>query len=81
MLVSVLVFSTVREALGRERLEVELQEGNSGADLLDYLSEQYAYVRDNRSYLRLARNLEYVPESCVLDEGDEIAVIAPICGG
>lgn len=76
MQISVRLFAMLRELLGAERLDVELPEGASVADLLASLPEQAA-----RLPLVVAVNREYARPETVLHAADEVALVPPVSGG
>lgn len=78
---TVLFFSVLREKLGRSSMEVTLDHGSYGSDLLDVLGDQYETIREHRSVIRLAVNAGYAKESVALSHGDEVALITPVSGG
>ncbi len=78
---TVLFFSVLREKLGCSSMDVALEPGSSGGDLLDLLADQYEPVSMFRSVIRLAVNAGYARESVVLSHGDEVALITPVSGG
>ena len=77
----VLLFSVLREAVGQERLDVTLPASATGADLLDVLQAEHPALARHRPVIRLAINQEYVPETSILADGDEVALITPVSGG
>ena len=77
----VLLFSVLKQKVGEGSLTLSLQAPVIGTDLLDHLEALYPVIGDYRSVLRLAVNLEYVPETVALADGDEIALITPVSGG
>jgi molybdopterin converting factor small subunit len=77
----VLLFSVLREKVGREVIEVAVQPPATGAALLDALVASYPVIGAYRPYLRLAVNQAYVDEHVALAEGDEVALITPVSGG
>ncbi|MEM8487877.1 MAG: MoaD/ThiS family protein [Bacteroidota bacterium] len=79
--VQVLLFSMLREKLGRTSLEVSLEPGATGKDLLDQLCEQYTEICAYQQVVRLAVNASYVKDDVVLEAGDEVALITPVSGG
>ena len=78
---NVLLFSILKEKLGRGSLSVTLGANATGKELLDVLSEQHEVIRTYRSVIRLAVNEAYVNEGIGLNEGDEVALITPVSGG
>ncbi|MFK7846797.1 MAG: MoaD/ThiS family protein [Rhodothermales bacterium] len=78
---TVLFFSVLREKTGCSSMDVTLDPGSSGGDLLDLLSDQNEAVKMYRSVIRLAVNAEYARENIALKHGDEVALITPVSGG
>jgi molybdopterin converting factor small subunit len=79
--VHVLLFSVLREKVGRPMIDFGLGGPATGADLLDALVDEYPVLRPYRSVIRLAVNESYVAEHITLAEGDEVALITPVSGG
>jgi molybdopterin converting factor subunit 1 len=79
MKVTVRCFASVRELLGAESLEVDLDEGTTVQGLLEQLATRAPDLL--RLPLAHAVNRVYAPADRVLAEGDEIAFIPPISGG
>lgn len=79
--VRVLLFATLRDAVGRGEMSVDLPAGATGADLLDRLGEEHEAVRRHRPVVRLAVNQRYTPAETTLADGDEVALITPVSGG
>ncbi len=79
--VQVLLFSMLREKLGRSSLEVSLEPGATGGVLLDQLCAMNQDICSYRNVIRLAVNASYVKEDVVLNAGDEVALITPVSGG
>ena len=77
----VLLFSVLKQKIGERSLCLDLETPVTGADLLDHLEARYPVVGDYRPVLRLAVNQEYVSETVILSEGDEVALITPVSGG
>ncbi len=82
MTVEVRLFAILRQRAGRERLELELAEGSTVADLLVALRDEPGLGEViGRIGVRAAVNREYVAESTTLQAGDEVALIPPVSGG
>jgi len=81
MVVTVLLFSVLRESVGAGRLEVELAHEATGEDLLYRLAGSYPVFGEMMSSIRLARNDVYVESGVLLQDGDEVAVLTPVSGG
>ena len=81
MRVSVLLFSVLRDAVGRGALDVDLPEGASGADLIAHLGRTYAPIQQVAGHVRLGINQRYASPDTPLNDGDEVALITPTSGG
>ena len=93
MQVRVLLFGSVREALGVKELDVELavepavepgsgesgQAGPTVGDLRSHLAERHELFA--RSRLLAAVNQETQPDDWALAPGDEVAFLPPVSGG
>lgn len=79
--VRVLLFSVLREKLGRGEVPFQLTGPATGADLLAALAARYPGLEPYRGVIRLAVNEAYAPEHVVLADGDEVALITPVSGG
>lgn len=76
MTVSVQLFAILRERAGSDRVEVELPDGATVADLLGELHGLIGAMP-----VRVAVNREYSAEDRPLSPGDELALIPPVSGG
>lgn len=81
MTVKVLLFSVLRDKLGKDDIVVSSEVSMSGKQLLDRLSEDFDVVQSYRSVIRIAVNESYVREDYELSDGDEVALITPVSGG
>ena len=81
MLVRVLFFGGLREALGAKEASEELPDGATVADLCAQLEANVPAFEGAGSRLRVAVNREFAGDSTVLREGDEIALLPPVSGG
>ena len=79
--VRVRCFAAAREATGEAELVLPLPIGTTAGDALATLVERFPELRGHRSSLRLAVNLAYVTPDHPLQDGDEVALIPPTCGG
>jgi molybdopterin converting factor subunit 1 len=77
----VLLFANAAEAVGRDRLTIELPDGATLADALDTLSSEHTAIADLRPTLAVAVNERYGSASTTLNDGDTIALIPPVSGG
>ena len=80
MKVTVKCFSQVKYALGVDQLSLDLEPGQTTADVEEAVRKQTAGELEGIS-LRTAVNRVYVQEPVVVQDGDEIAFIPPVQGG
>ncbi len=83
MKLRVLFFSVLRDLVGVEAMDVELDAGTAltVADLLEELYSRYPDLRKWDSSLLIAADLEYVQPQTPLRDGQEIAIMPPVQGG
>src|SRR3954463_7657813 len=74
MVVSVRLFAGLRERAGSERIEVELRDGATVADLL-------AAMEPAARSAVPAVNREYAGPDTPIGAGDEVALVPPVSGG
>ena len=76
-----MLFSILRQRVGRKHAIIELPLTPSAGDVLDALVGAYPALAPYRPVMRLAVNHTYVGERYQVAEGDELAVITPVSGG
>lgn len=81
MRVKARLFAMFRELLGKDRLELELEDGATVSRLLAKIKEEFPGLEDLSDSLMVAVNAEYVTPEFKLKEGDEVALIPPVSGG
>lgn len=81
MKIQLLLFGSVREAAGESRLEVDLADGATVADLRAWLAERNEAVEKLGDRLAASINTELAQPGDVLEEGDEVAFLPPVAGG
>ena len=74
------LFAGLRERAGADRVEVDLPEGASVADLLVAMGTTPVGELAPRSCI-VALNREYADEDAVVGESDEVALVPPVSGG
>ena len=72
--------SQVREALGKETVNLELEDGADTSTVENKIREMAGDNLDGIT-LRVAVNREYMPKPIALKNGDEVALIPPVQGG
>src|SRR5262245_59701322 len=81
MKVSVLYFAVFRERLGRSEQALELAAGATVRDANDALAAEHAPIAQLRGRFRVAVNQDFVDDSHVLRDRDELALIPLVAGG
>jgi molybdopterin converting factor subunit 1 len=81
MKVRVRLFASLREAVGRDEVAVELPDGATPEDVWRGLCESHPDVRPRRRSLAVAVNRRYAPFDAALEDGDELVFIPPVAGG
>lgn len=77
----VLLFAQLREAIGRERLSIQLRDGATVADALEAMSREHPSIASMRKTIAVAVDQEYQPPTTVLRDGCTLALIPPVSGG
>lgn len=77
----VLLFAQLREAIGQDRLIVDLPDGATVGDALAALSQRYEPIAAMQGKLAAAVNEAYAPPHAPLADGSTIAIIPPVSGG
>lgn len=82
MKVRVLAFARVRELLGGESHELQVEDGATVADVWDVLAERYSALAPLAESTRIARNGRIVSDSAErVQNGDELSLLPPVGGG
>jgi molybdopterin synthase catalytic subunit len=79
--VSLLLFASLRDAIGERSLCMELDEGATVADLKRRLGVEYPRVEPMLGTVVCAIDDDYVSFEASLHEGAEVALIPPVSGG
>lgn len=78
---TVLLFAQLREAVGCDRLSIELPDGSTVADALDVLARKHPSIAAMRSSIAVAVDEMYRPPTFALMDGCTVALIPPVSGG
>lgn len=81
MLIHVRVNGPLSRSLGRARLQAELNEGATIADLIAHLRTQYPEIADALRYAVPVLSGNHCTATTVLAEGQEVALLMPVAGG
>lgn len=80
MTVTVLLFASYADALGRSTIELEVQPGATVRDVIDHVREIGNTTRLPPSPM-VAVNEHYASRDRELRAGDQVALIPPVAGG
>jgi molybdopterin converting factor subunit 1 len=79
--VRVRLFASLREAVGRDHLDLDLPEGATVEDAWRRLVAECPALTARRRSLSAALNRRYVPFDAPLAAGDEVVFVPPVSGG
>jgi molybdopterin converting factor subunit 1 len=80
MTVTVRLFASYAESLGRSHMEMEFPEGATVGDVIRSLATLPGASKLPPAPL-VAVNCEYANQRTIVSDGDEVAVIPPVAGG
>jgi len=81
MTVEVLLFASLRDAIGETSVRIEVSDGSTVADVARALFRDYHAERLGELPVRYAVDEAFVPDAHVLCDGDCVAIIPPVSGG
>jgi molybdopterin synthase sulfur carrier subunit len=84
MQLKVLYFARLRDALGRNREQLELPDDSTVATLIECLNKRggpWSQELASGRAVRVAVNQEIAARSAALRDGDEVALFPPVTGG
>ena len=81
MTVKVLLFAAARELVGKEEIEIELDEPATIDQLRGALQRRYPQLNDLLSASNWAVNQTYVGPGHPLENGCQVGLIPPVSGG
>ena len=79
--VTVKVFGPLKDILSVDELQLDVPAPHTGEAAFETLAAQHQRLREWKSSVRLAVNLEYTSLDHVFKDGDEIGFIPPVSGG
>jgi molybdopterin synthase catalytic subunit len=79
--IEVLFFSTFRDRVGTNRIEIEIDEGSTVADFKHILGARYPSLEESLEFILVAVNKNYVFDEEVIPDKAEVAVFPPVSGG
>ena len=75
------MFAAAAQRSGVREMAVELPGGATVGDALGAVRERHPALGEFDGRLATAINAAYVPQTFLLSEGDELALIPPVSGG
>ena len=81
MTVEVLLFASLRDAIGENSVRIEVPDGASVADVARALFHERHADHLGGLPVRYAVGEAFVPDGHVLQDGDCVAIIPPVSGG
>jgi molybdopterin converting factor small subunit len=79
--VPVCLFARYREAVGRERIEVEVRDGATVEDVWGALTRAHPDLTRYRPHTLFAIGNDYVAAERLVQPGEEVACFPPVSGG
>ena len=80
-MVEVLLFGAAADRAGTRKVELEIEESSTLAEVWPLLAEMYPDLSSMRDTLAFAVNGEYARGDTRVSPGDEVAVLPPVSGG
>ncbi len=81
MKIEVLCFAGVREAMGKDRFELEVCEGTRVQEIVRQLKDRIFSPEHAAPSLLCAVNEEFISEDTILNDSDVLALMTPVSGG
>jgi molybdopterin converting factor subunit 1 len=81
MNIRVLVFAHLKELIGSGTMDITLNDGATGDDLLNELETSFPQIKTHRKYLKLSMNGEYIDDKTPVEHDAEVAIFPPVSGG
>ena len=81
MQITVMLFATLKDQAGTQRVPVEIEPGASVRELKSLLGRRYPALEPHLGSVLVAINSEYAFGEDSLQEGAEVALFPPVSGG
>ena len=81
MRIRVLFFGMVKDWVGKQSDELDLEEGENLQSLFDHYANGQPKLKELEASIVLARNQEFAGRQTALADGDEVAFLPPVSGG
>jgi len=79
--IRVLFFGMVKDWVGKQSDELDLEEGENLQSLFDHYANGQPKLKELEASIVLARNQEFAGRQTALADGDEVAFLPPVSGG
>jgi molybdopterin synthase sulfur carrier subunit len=80
MNVKIKLFATCREVVGKNELDLQVENPCTVHNIIEDLKQKYPKLEQMNSFL-IAVNMEYAQSNAPVRDGDVIAIIPPVSGG
>ena len=77
----VLLFAQLTQAIGKDRITIELSNGATVNEALNKLAQNHEVIAQMRNSLAVAINEQYCNADTEIEDGDTLALIPPVSGG
>lgn len=81
MKISILLFASLRDAVGKSRVELEAPTPATPRKIAELLAESHASLRPHLKTIAYAIDGEFVNADAQLTEAKELALLPPVSGG
>jgi MoaD family protein len=81
MKITVRLFGRYKDIAGKEKIQIDITDGNTLRDVVDVFVKQYPTVAIDKSRLMIIKNKMYASFDITVNEGDEITLSPPVVSG
>jgi len=81
MKIRVRLFAALREAVGHQEMEVELEPGTTAGELLDSLVAEHSKLVRYKDVIQVVINQDFAERDTPITDDDEVALLPPVSGG
>jgi len=79
--ITLLLFATLKELIGSNRLEIEVNDGDTVAGLKKKLLEQYPMIKPHLHNVVVSINQEFAFDADLIPANAEVGMFPPVSGG